>query len=143
MIEGSSNESRLHHIGFVVREIKTEIAGFVKSVEGSWDSQIFHDPLQKVRVTFLRGASPTDALIELIEPAADDSPVTKFLQKGGGLHHLCYEVADLDAHLAKVRSLGAVVVKPALPAVAFDNRRIGWVFTKQKLLIEFLERMAG
>jgi methylmalonyl-CoA/ethylmalonyl-CoA epimerase len=80
-----------------------------------------------------------DAQIELVEPAAPDSPVVNFLRKGGGLHHLCYEVSDLEAHLSRMRERGGMVVKRPLPAVAFENRRIAWVFTRQKLLLEFLE----
>lgn len=110
------------------------------SLGADWDKIIFHDPLQKARVTFLRTPCPTDALIELVEPAGEGSPILQFLQKGGGLHHLCYEVEDLDAHLRTMRQKGAVVVRQPLPAVAFENRRIAWTFTGQKLLLEFLER---
>src|SRR5256885_1385706 len=79
----------LHHVGFIVSSIQKEIDGFQDSLQASWDGAIFHDPLQKVRVTFLRTSNPGDAQIELVEPAADDSPVNVFLKKGGGLHHLC------------------------------------------------------
>ena len=78
--------------------------------------------------------------IELVEPASDDSPVTKFLrERGGGLHHLCYEVQDLEQALAAFKSRGAVLAKRPLPAVAFDGRRIAWIVTTEKLLIELLE----
>jgi len=110
------------------------------SLGADWDKTIFHDPLQKARVAFLRTPCPADALIELVEPAGEGSPILQFLQKGGGLHHLCYEVEDLDAHLRTMRQKGAVVVRRPLPAVAFENRRIAWTFTGQKLLLEFLER---
>ena len=133
-------EMRLHHVGFVVRDIQAEIQKFARSVSATWDSKIFHDPLQKVKVSFIQTACPGDAQIELVEPAAPDSPVLRFLNKGGGLHHLCYEVADLGEHLSKMRKEGALVVKPPLPAVAFENRPIAWVFTRQKLLLEFLGR---
>jgi methylmalonyl-CoA/ethylmalonyl-CoA epimerase len=66
--------------------------------------------------------------------------VGQFLIRGGGLHHLCYEVAELDAHLEKMQARGGIIVKPPLPAVAFENRRIAWVVTRQKLLLEFLEQ---
>lgn len=140
MIESSHFEARLHHVGFAILSIENEISAFRSSILASWDGKIFHDPLQKVRVTFLQTPRPTDALIELVEPAADDSPVGQFLKRGGGLHHLCYEVPDLDAHLEKMRAGGGVVVKPPLPAIAFENRRIAWVVTRQKLLLEFLEK---
>jgi methylmalonyl-CoA/ethylmalonyl-CoA epimerase len=129
----------LHHVGLVVRDIEAEIEEFAKSILASWDGRIYHDPLQKVRVTFLHTLNETDPLIELVEPATEDSPVQQFLTKGGGLHHLCYEVTDLDLHLRKMQVAGAVLVKAPLPAVAFENRRIAWVGTKQRLLLELLE----
>lgn len=139
--ESRMNQStRLHHVGFVVASISNGIEGFKDSMGADWNREIFHDPLQKAKVTFLRTPSPTDALIELVEPAGEGSPVLHFLQKGGGLHHLCYEVEDLDSHLTTMRLNGAVVVRRALPAIAFHNRRIAWVLTGQKLLLEFLER---
>jgi methylmalonyl-CoA/ethylmalonyl-CoA epimerase len=130
----------LHHVGFAIHSIEREIAAFRSSILASWDGKIFHDPLQKVRVTFLQTPNPTDAMVELVEPAADDSPVGQFLKRGGGLHHLCYEVPDLVAHLEKMKSGGGIIVRPPLPAIAFENRRIAWVVTRQKLLLEFLEQ---
>jgi methylmalonyl-CoA/ethylmalonyl-CoA epimerase len=138
--ESSHLEPRLHHVGFAIHSIEKEIAAFGSSILASWDGKIFHDPLQKVRVTFLQTPSPTDAMVELVEPAADDSPVGQFLKRGGGLHHLCYEVTELDAHLEKMLAGGGIIIKPPLPAVAFGNRRIAWVVTRQKLLLEFLEK---
>jgi methylmalonyl-CoA/ethylmalonyl-CoA epimerase len=131
---------RLHHVGFVVPSILDGIANLAESLGAYWDETVFHDPIQKVKVTFLRTSSAENSLIELVEPAADGSPVDQFLQRGGGLHHLCYEVEDLDARLRPARLKGAVVVRHPLPAVAFANRRIAWVLTKQKLLLEYLER---
>jgi methylmalonyl-CoA/ethylmalonyl-CoA epimerase len=138
--ESSHSEPRLHHVGFAIHSIEREIAAFRSSILASWDGKIFHDPLQKVRVTFLQTPNPTDAMVELVEPAADDSPVGQFLKRGGGLHHLCYEVPDLVAHLEKMKSGGGIIVRPPLPAIAFENRRIAWVVTRQKLLLEFLEQ---
>ena len=139
MIECVQSEARLHHVGLVVRDIEAEIEGFAKSILATWHKVIYHDPLQKVRVTFLHTLSETDPLIELVEPAAEDSPVKQFLARGGGLHHLCYEVTDLDSYLRKMQVAGAVLVKAPLPAVAFQNRRIAWVGTRQRLLLELLE----
>ena len=136
---GERVEMRLHHVGFVVADIPTAAAGFASSLNTRWDTKIFHDPLQKVRVSFLDGWCSSDAQIELVEPAAEDSPVLNVLKKGGGLHHLCYEVADLQAQLDRMQQKGARLVKPPLPAVAFENRRIAWIFTREKLLVELLE----
>jgi methylmalonyl-CoA/ethylmalonyl-CoA epimerase len=130
---------RLHHVGFVVANIEQAMPGFVRSLMAEWDGQIFHDPLQKVRVAFL-ATRAEDALIELVEAVGDDSPVLRFLrERGGGLHHLCYEVANLEHELAEFRSRGAVIAKRPRPAVAFAGRRIAWLITAEKLLIELLE----
>jgi len=105
-----------------------------------WDEKIIHDPLQEARVTFMRCGGPETPAIELVEPAGDSSPLYKFVAQGGGLHHVCYEVDSLNPQLEQSRAAGCLVVKDPLPAVAFGGRRIAWVYTRQKLLVEYLER---
>jgi methylmalonyl-CoA/ethylmalonyl-CoA epimerase len=133
-------QGTFHHVGFVVASIQNSIQGFVDSLQAEWDGTIFHDPNQAVRVTFLRGRDAANPTLELVEPAAEDSPVIPFLKRGGGLHHLCYEIDALEDQMALSRAQGGLVVKPPLPAVAFGGRRIAWVYTKNKLLLEYLER---
>jgi methylmalonyl-CoA/ethylmalonyl-CoA epimerase len=130
---------RLHHVGYVVNNIEAQAATFAKSLGATWDQKIIHDPLQGAKVTFLHTGWPGDAQVELVEPVGDASPVNRFLQKGGGLHHLCYEVENLAEHLKVRREAGCIVVRPPMPAAAFDNRLIAWALTRQKLLLEFLE----
>jgi methylmalonyl-CoA/ethylmalonyl-CoA epimerase len=130
---------KLHHIGFVVLSIQESAESFARSLGATWDGNIVFDPLQKVRVTFFQGHNPTDPLIELVEPGGPESPVSQFLSRGGGLHHLCYEVKDLDSHLGFCRSVGTTIIRPPVPAVAFGGRRIAWAVTKKRLLMEFLE----
>ena len=105
-----------------------------------WDGETILDPHQQVSVTFLRGKNPADPLVELVEPAGDSSPVLSFLKRGGGLHHVCYVVDSLEAQLEDCRARRSLVVRPPLPAAAFGGRRIAWVYTKNKLLVEYLER---
>ncbi len=137
-----TNSSRLHHVGFVVAEIRTAMPGFLHSMQAQWDERIFEDPLQKVKVAFM-STRQGDAMIELVEPAGESSPVLRFLnEKGGGLHHLCYEVPDLEKSLAESRERGLMIVSRPKPAVAFGGRRIAWVLTKEKMLVEFLETSA-
>src|SRR5258707_15862015 len=91
-----SPQGTFHHVGFVVASIEKSIKGFSESTESEWDGVVTHDPNQGVRVTFLRSNEAADPLLELVEPAGEDSPVIPFLKKGGGLHHLCYEVEGLE-----------------------------------------------
>src|ERR1700691_1878383 len=129
-------EGTFHHVGFVVASILGSVQGFIDVLQAEWDGAIFHDPNQMVRVTFLRGKHAGSPRLELVEPAAENSPVIPFLKKGGGLHHLCYEIDNLEVQLGLSRAQGAIVVRPPLPAVAFEGRRIAWVYTRNKLLLE-------
>ena len=129
---------RLHHMGFVVADIATAMPAFVRSMAAEWDGQIFEDPLQRARVAFMT-TRLGDPQIELVQPLGENSPVQRFLQQGGGMHHLCYEVADLETELTAFRSRGAAIASRPKPAVAFGGRRIAWVITSEKLLVELLE----
>lgn len=132
--------AHFHHVGFVVASIKAMGPSIAKTLGADWSGEIVHDPLQEARVAFLRCAGPETPAIELVEPAGEKSPLHKFLSRGGGLHHVCYEVDLLEQELERSRSAGCLIVKNPLPAVAFGGRRIAWIYTSEKLLIEYLER---
>ena len=130
----------LHHLGFVVPSISGAAEGFAASMSARWDGRVIHDPLQGVRVAFFSPADARNPVIELVEPGSDASPVSHFLKKrGGGLHHICYEVNDLDVALREAKGTGFAIVAPPTPAVAFEGRRIAWI-NRNRLLMELLER---
>ena len=136
---GSIVVGRLHHIGFVVPQIPNGMIALSHILGARWDGEIFEDPHQNVKVAFLTTASGMPH-IELVQPNGEKSPVHEFLRsRGGGLHHLCYEVSDLDLSLRQTRARGAWLVKRPLPAVALGGRRIAWIMTPEKLLLELLE----
>ena len=133
-------EGAFHHVGFVVSSIANSVQGFANMLQAEWDEQVFHDPNQGVRVTFLKSRRAGDPLWELVEPADNQSPVQSFAAKGGGLHHVCYVVDDLEQALSTARPLGAIVTRQPMPAAECDCRRIAWIYTRNRLLIEYLER---
>jgi methylmalonyl-CoA/ethylmalonyl-CoA epimerase len=132
----------LHHLGFVVKSISTVADEFAASISAGWDGEIILDPIQRVRVAFFSPVDSANPVYELVEPASEDSPVTDFLKKRGGLHHVCYEVNDLDAALKAARSTGWAIASSPAPAVAFEGRRIAWISSKTRLLMELLERQS-
>lgn len=127
----------LHHIGIALPSIEKgqqlySAMGFVNT------TPIYHDPIQKVRVQFFSTGS--NVLIELVEPAADDSPVSNFLNKrGAGFHHLCYLVSDIHQMCEYARAQGGIITCAPVPAVAFDGKLIAFVYW-HKTIIEFLEQ---
>lgn len=126
LLFGSS--TAFHHVGLAVRSI-ADVAG--TGVE------IVRDDTQKVSVAFVDMAG---VRVELIEPAAEKSPVTLSLQKGQQLVHLCFEVDDMDQALATAKGDGFHRLGRPVQARAFGNRRIAWVFSRTYGLLELLER---
>lgn len=116
------------------------MAEYQSALALEWDGVIVHDPLQMVRVTFLPSNDPKVATIELIEPAGPRSPVLKFAQNGGGLHHVCYEVDDLQERVAQSTKSGCTLARFPMRAAAFDGRKIAWIQTPSHQLIELLQK---
>ncbi|MFS8495036.1 MAG: methylmalonyl-CoA epimerase [Actinomycetes bacterium] len=67
------------------------------------------------------------SFIQLLQPLADDTPVGKFLARHGeGLHHVAYAVADIEAALEHLRSVGAELVDET-PRIGGRGARIAFV----------------
>jgi methylmalonyl-CoA/ethylmalonyl-CoA epimerase len=129
---------KLHHIGIAVDDIAHHAEQYRKALGISLTGEIIDDEIQKVRVAF--AAVGPETFIEFVEPLGDDSPITRLLKKGGGLYHVCYLVPDVDSAIQRVQAAGGRVVSPPAPARAFGGRRIAWVYTVDRSLIEFLEQ---
>lgn len=113
----------LHHVAIVVPSIATARKTYVE-VLGLRASAVEHVPDQKVNVLVCHAGTQR---IELVEPAASDSPVTAFLAKrGGGLHHLAYRVANVERALATLKAAGLRVIDER-PRPGAHGTRIAFV----------------
>ena len=100
----------------------------------------FEDPIQKVAVNFLAKSDSDIVEIELIAPISEGSPIRSMLKKhGGGAYHLCFETCDIEAALTHARKNGCIIVSEPVPAVAFQGRRIAWIYTPSHQLFELVE----
>ena len=68
--------------------------------------------------------------IELIEPADPDSPIISFVKEGGGFHHLCFEVDDIQQEIDKMVKNGAHLV--VAPVKGFEDRLIAFLMLNMK-----------
>jgi len=129
---------KLHHIGIVVSKIEDSIGELEKYL--NFQSISLPTPVgsQMVNVCFLKVGEP---FLELIEPTSPDSPIAEYASKGGGIHHLCFEVKDIHKEIDIMSEKGATIL--VKPVKGFDERLIAFVDLNMKdtkcSLIEFLE----
>jgi len=128
---------KLHHTGIVVADLESYGQRYAEVLGSVACTPVIHDPIQKVYVQFWK--DPVGALIELIAPASEDSPVWRDSQRGGGLNHLCYETENIDRQVELALTQGGMLTREVSPAVAFGGRRIAFVYFLEVGLIEFVE----
>ncbi len=103
---------KLDHVGVAVASIDAAL-GIYRAL-GLAEAKREVVPGQKVTVAFLPVG---ESRIELLEPTSADSPVARFLEKrGGGVHHLCFAVENLEGALADLSRAG-------FPAHSYDAGR--------------------
>ena len=130
------DEPRIAHIGIAVASIRDALA-FYRDVLGlEPHHQASSDGAAIVSLPF---GGPE---VELLEPVTDEGPIARFLaRRGPGIHHVCYEVADLDSALAAARQHGYELVD-AEPRPGAHGRRIAFLHPRSTagILIELTER---
>lgn len=106
---------KINHIGIAVNDLEASIPYYRDQLKMTFEgTEVVEE--QKVKVAFLLIG---ESRIELLEPTAADSPVAKFLEKNGqGVHHVAYEVENIEAELAELKEQGVRLIdeKPRLGA---------------------------
>jgi methylmalonyl-CoA/ethylmalonyl-CoA epimerase len=131
---------KLRHVGVAVPSLDPATDTLATLFGYRVISGPFDDPIQKVSVNFLTQSDNDVAEIELIAPLGQDSPINAMLAKsGGGAYHLCFETTDIEQALVHAKDNGCIVVSGPVPAVAFNGRRIAWIYTRSRQLFELVE----
>lgn len=129
---------KLHHVGIVVNNIQESLGELKRYLSFETTSTIMPVGSQKVNICLLKIGNP---FLELIEPASPDSAISEFAKSGGGIHHLCFEVKDIELELESLAKKGATIL--VNPVKGFDERRIAFVDLNTKNtkcgLVELLE----
>ena len=127
----------VHHLGVVVASIEEAVVAYCSAFGFRQESRVMHDPVQQVRIQFLLDAS-AQVRLELLEPVGEASPVAAALQKGGGLHHICYETGDLEVAIEGFRDRGAVLVTNPVPAPAISSAEVAFLYDRGQGLFELV-----
>jgi methylmalonyl-CoA/ethylmalonyl-CoA epimerase len=129
---------RIDHIAIAVRSVD-QAADRLCSLFGFQRTTLkVANTRQKVNVMFLGKAGSLP--IKLIEPASDDSPLSAFVNKGGGLHHLAFKSdAPVEIACADLAARGARVIAAPAPGEAFDDQLIAFLYLGLGLNIEVID----
>jgi methylmalonyl-CoA/ethylmalonyl-CoA epimerase len=130
-----SDRPRIAHVGIAVPNLEAALA-FYREVLG-----LEPHPLESADGATIASLPFGDSQVELLEPLNPDSPIGRFLgRRGPGIHHICYQVPDLDAALDACRAAGYRLVDD-VPRAGAGGRRIAFVHPKatEGILIELTE----
>ena len=131
------NIKRIDHIAIVIEEMDAAL-GFWRDILGLPLDHVEDVPDQKSLVAFL----PTgESEVELVKPTTDDSGVARFLQKRGpGIHHICFEVEDIDAALSELKEKGVKLINET-PLSGSGGKRLAFIHPSSAsgVLVELYE----
>ena len=134
----NENKMKIHHIGIVVNNIQDSLGEFSKFIEFDEITIPTLIGSQKVNVCFMKIG---ELRIEFIEPVGNESPVKKFLEKGGGFNHICFEVNNLSETINEIVEKGGRLI--VSPVEGFEGRQIAFVLLNMKKtnlnLVELVE----
>jgi len=115
----------IDHVGIATTSAG-EFAGMLERVFGLTTGE-----REQVGKHVLRFVETGDATLELVEPAAADAPIAKFMEKRGpGLHHVCLRVKDIDAAVADLKARGVQLIDE-VPRKGAHGSRIAFVHPSQ------------
>ncbi|TPV35120.1 methylmalonyl-CoA epimerase [Paucihalobacter ruber] len=117
---------KIEHIGIAVKDIESSNALFAK---------LFGEPHYKTEAVESEGVKTSffkvgPNKIELLEGTNENSPITKFIEKKGeGIHHIAFDVADINAEINRLKNEGFVVLNE-IPKKGADNKLVVFLHPK-------------
>jgi len=132
-----STIKRINHIALVVDDIATALHFWRDTLQLDL-AHVEDVPDQESIVAFLPVG---DIEVELVKPTSEESGISRYLQSHGpGIHHICFEVDDIEGCLDLLRERGVTLINPE-PIVGTAGKRIAFLHPKSThgVLIELYE----
>jgi methylmalonyl-CoA/ethylmalonyl-CoA epimerase len=119
---------RLNHVAIAVPDL-TAAAKLYRDTLGARVSAPVDEPAHGVTVIFVE---LPNTKIELLHPLGDTSPIAAFLERNasGGIHHVCYEVADILAARDRLKADGARVLGDGEPKIGAHGKPVLFLHPK-------------
>ena len=117
--------TKVNHVAIAVADLEAALP-FWRDALGLKLDHVEDVPSQKATVAFLPVG---DTEVELVKPTAEDTGVAKFIaEKGGGMHHLCFEVDDIEGMLAVLKAKGVRLINEV--PLELPGRKMAFVHPK-------------
>lgn len=128
---------KVDHIGIVVETLDKAIEHWTKIFGYKQVTHIVENTRQKVWVVFMY--KDKSLPVKLISPVDKTSPVYRFAQKGGGIHHLCFSCNELKQELSRLKELGLRVLTNPEPGEAFQGENIAFLHVRHLGNMELID----
>src|SRR5205809_6544910 len=117
----------VEHIGIAVKNLATSVPLFEKLFNTkSYKTELVEN--ESVNTAFLKGGGTKIELLESTDPVGT---VARFIEKKGeGIHHIAFEVTDIEAEMERLKKEGFVLLNEK-PKVGADNKLICFLHPKQ------------
>lgn len=129
--------NKIEHIGIAVTDIK-KATGIYEALLNTQVYKTENVDSEHVNTVFLQ-AGPNK--VELLEATSADSAIAKFIEKKGeGIHHIAFDVADIEAEMARLKAEGFILLNDK-PKLGADNKLVCFVHPKSAngVLIELCQ----
>lgn len=119
---------KLNHVAIAVPDLDAAVKLY-RDTLGATVSDPVPQPDHGVTVVFVQ---LPNTKIELLYPLGENSPIAAFLEKNasGGIHHICYEVADIYAARDQLKTKGARVLGNGEPKIGAHNKPVLFLHPK-------------
>lgn len=119
---------RLNHVAIAVPDL-TAASALYRDTLGAKVSAAVPQPDHGVTTVFV---DLPNTKIELLEPLGESSPIAGFLAKNpkGGIHHVCYEVEDIEAAAREMRQKGATITGTGKPKIGAHGKPVIFLHPK-------------
>ena len=126
---------KIEHIGIAVKELSSSIALYEKLLNSPCYKTEMVETEQVNTAFFQKG----ETKIELLESTASDGPIEKFIEKKGeGIHHIAFEVENLDTFAAHAAEKGYPLSDG--PTVSSSGSKFAFIDAPEGYEIELIER---
>ena len=132
-----NNIKEIHHIGIVVKNVAKELEKY-RALGFKIKDEVVIDNEQKVKVGQV--GSSDGGVIELLEPLDESSPIWKFYKDGGGQHHICIEVDNIEAYVRYIKENKLGVRLTQTTTSVFDGRKVCFIGLKDRQIMELIEQ---